>query len=141
MDELAARKRAQIVQTGGIPQDQLTDEELQAQAVAAQQPQPEDPAVMLERMKEETLQMVQENKAVENKIKVAQLQLNAEGQQEKLQVDVLSKSRSIEQEQQKIDNDKADKDYKNALELLKVELEAQKQLNAELRSNMDVTSE
>ncbi|MDB4302176.1 hypothetical protein N9924_01275 [bacterium] len=141
MDEMAARKRAQIVQAGMIPQDQLTDEELQAQAVAAQQPQPEDPAVMLERMKEETLQMVQENKAVENKIKVAQLQLNAEGQQEKLQVDVLSKSRSIEQEQQKIDNDKADKDYKNALELLKVELEAQKQLNAELRSNMDVTSE
>jgi hypothetical protein len=138
MDEMAARKRAQIVQAGMIPQDQLTDEELQAQAQAAQQPQQEDPVVMLERMKEETLQMAQENKAVENKIKVAQLQMDAEGKQEKLQVDVLAKSRSIEQEQQKIDNDKENNDYKNALELLKIELQAQKDLNAELQSNMQV---
>jgi hypothetical protein len=136
MDEMAARKRAQIVASGAIPQDQLTDEELAAQQQAAQQPQQEDPVVMLERMKEQTLQMVQQNKETENKIKIAQMQEESEARKERLQVDVLAKSRGIEQDQQKIDNDKNDKEYKNALELLKIELAEQKELNAQLQSNM-----
>ena len=136
MDEMAARKRAQIVAAGMVPQDQLTDEELEAQAQAAQQPQQEDPMVMLERMKEQTAQMTQQNKATEHQIKIAQLQDKSEADNDKLQVDILAKSRSIEQEQQKIDIDAQDKAYKNALELLKIELEEQKQLNAQLQSNM-----
>jgi len=138
MDEMAARKRAQIVQAGMIPQDQLTDEELAAQAQAAQQPQQEDPVVMLERMKEENVRLARENDAVKNQISIAKMQEESEGKKEKLQVEVLAKSRSIEQEQQKIDIDAQDKGYKNALELLKIELQAQKDLNTELQSNMQV---
>ena len=136
MDEMAARKRAQIVQAGMIPQDQLTDEELEAQAQQAQQPQPEDPAVMLERMKEQTLQMVQENKAVENKINIAKMQEESEARKERLQVDILAKSRGIEQAQQKIDNDLADKQFKNSLSLTELEMQAGRDLNAELQDNM-----
>ena len=136
MDEMAARKRAQIVQAGMIPQDQLTDEELEAQAQQAQQPQPEDPAVMLERMKEQTLQMVQENKAVEQKINIAKMQEESEARKERLQVDILAKSRGIEQAQQKIDNDLADKQFKNSLSLTELEMQAGRDLNAELQDNM-----
>ena len=136
MDEMAARKRAQIVQAGMIPQDQLTDEELEAQAQQSQQPQPEDPAVMLERMKEQTLQMVQENKAVEQKINIAKMQEESEARKERLQVDILAKSRGIEQAQQKIDNDLADKQFKNSLSLTELEMQAGRDLNAELQDNM-----
>jgi hypothetical protein len=137
-DEMAARKRAQIVQAGMIPQDQLTDEELEAQAQQAQKPQQEDPMVMLERMKEQTAQMAQQNKSTEHQIKIAELQDKSESNAQKLQVDILAKSSGIEQDQQKIDDARDDNDYKNALELLKIELEAQKQLNAELQNNMNI---
>lgn len=136
MDEMAARKRAQIVASGAIPQDQLTDEELAAQAQAAQQPQQEDPVVMLERMKEETLQMAQENKAVENKIKVAQLQMDAEGKQEKLQSDILVSARTLEQNQEKIDNDAYDKHMKNAIAVAELEFKTQQEQNANITANM-----
>jgi len=136
MPEMAARKRKQLLQAGMIPEEQMTEEELQQVQQAAQQPQPEDPVVMLERMKEQTLQMTQENKATENQIKIAQMQVDAEGKQDKLQTDIMVKARTIEQNQQKIDDDKADKAYKNSLALAKLELEAGRDLNAELQNNM-----
>tara|TARA_R100000951_G_scaffold116759_1_gene130482 strand:+ start:190 stop:2286 length:2097 start_codon:yes stop_codon:yes gene_type:complete len=141
VDEMAQRKRAQLLQAGMIPQEQMTDEEIAAAQQAAQQPQPEDPVVMLERMKEETLQMTQQNKAIEHQIKVAALQTEAEGKGAKLQSDILTNARKLEQDQEKIDNDKADKDYKNALATLELELQAQKDLNAELKNNMQIASE
>jgi hypothetical protein len=104
----------------------------------AQNQQQEDPVVMLERMKEETLQMTQQNKAIEHQITVAKLQTEAEGKGAKLQSDILTNARKLEQNQEKIDNDKADKDYKNALAALELELQAQKDLNAELKNNLQV---
>jgi hypothetical protein len=138
MDEMAARKRAQLLQAGMIPQDQMTDEEIEAAQQAAQQPQPEDPIVMLERMKEETLQMTQQNKATEHQIKVAELTTNAEVNAAKMQSGILKDARTLEQNQEKIDNDKSSNDFKNALAAVQVELQYQKDLNAELRNNLKI---
>ena len=136
MEEMAGRKRAQLLQAGVIPEDQMTDEEKEAQAQAAQQPQPEDPVVMLERMKEENIKLARENDAVSNQIQIAKMQEESEGKKEKLQVEVLAKARSIEQAQQKIDNDREDKQFKNSLSLTGLEMQAGRDLNAELQNNM-----
>ena len=138
MDEMAARKRAQLLQAGMIPQEQMTDEELQAAQQAAQQPQQEDPMVMLERKKEETLQMIQQNKATEHQIKVHELSIAAEGKQDKLQSDILTNARKLEQGQEKIDNEKANNDFKNALAAVELELQVQKDLNSELQNNLQL---
>jgi hypothetical protein len=136
MGEMAARKRAQLLQAGMIPQDQMTDDEIAAAQQAAQQPQPEDPVVMLERMKEETLQMTQQNKATEHQIKVAELTTNAELSTAKIQSDILKNARTLEQGQEKIDIDRDNKQFKNSLELLKEENAMGRDLNAELQNNM-----
>ena len=136
VDEMAARKRAQLLQAGMIPQDQMTDEEIAAQQAAAQQPQKEDPMVMLERMKEETLQMTQQNKATEHQIKIAQLQDNSEGKADKLQSDILTNARKLEQGQQKIDDDKENNEFKNALAAVELQLQAQKDINAALQNSI-----
>lgn len=136
VDEMAARKRMQLLQAGMIPQDQMTDEELAAQQQAAQQPQQEDPMVMLERMKEENIAMAHQNKQTEHQIKIAELTTNAELNTAKIQSGIMKDARTLEQNQEKIDNDKSDKDYKNALALAELELQAQKDLNAELMNKM-----
>jgi len=141
VDEMAARKRKQLLQAGMIPEDQMTDEEKAEMQAMAQQPQKEDPVVMLERMKEETLQMVQQNKAIEHKINIAKATTEAEGKGAKLQSDILTNARKLEQGQEKIDNDKANNDFNNALAALEVELQYQKDLNAELQNNMQLASE
>ena len=138
VDEMAARKRAQLLQAGMIPKDQMTDDEIAAAQQAAQQPQQEDPMVMLERKKEETLQMIQKNKATEHQIKIAELQDNSENKTDKLQSDIITNARKLEQGQQKLDDDKADKDYKNRLATIELELQYQKNLNAELQSSISI---
>ena len=110
-------------------------QKIQQMEQAAQQQQ-EDPLIMLERMKEENIKLARENDAVSNQIQIAKMQEESEGKREKLQVEVLAKARSIEQAQQKIDNDKENNDFNNALELLKVELQEQKDLNKQLMGNM-----
>jgi hypothetical protein len=49
MDELAERKRQELLKAGLIPFDQMTREEQQAAQQAAQQPQPESPDMVLAR--------------------------------------------------------------------------------------------
>lgn len=46
MDKMADRKRKQLIQSGVIPEDQLTDEEMQQLQAQAQQPQPPDPMLV-----------------------------------------------------------------------------------------------
>lgn len=113
-----------------------TPEEEQMLEEMQNQPEKEDPMVMLERMKEQTAQMTQQNKATEHQIKIAQLQDKSENDADKLQVDILAKSRGIEQEQQKIDIDGQDKAFKNSLALTELEMQAGRDLNAELQNNM-----
>ena len=138
MDEMAARKRAQLLQAGMIPQDQMTDEEIEAAQQAAQQPQKEDPIVMLERMKEETLQMTQQNKATEHQIKVAELTTNAEVNAAKMQSGILKDARTLEQNQEKIDNDARDKFMKNAIAVAELEFKAQQDMNANIKGNLEI---
>ena len=138
MDEMAARKRAQLLQAGMIPEDQMTDEEKEAAQMAAQQPQPEDPVVMLERMKEETLQMTQQNKATEHQIQVAKLQTETEGKAAKLQSDILTNARTLEQNQEKIDNDAKDKFMKNAIAVAELEFKAQQEMNSNIEGNLSI---
>ena len=87
-------------------------------------------------MKEETLQMTQQNKATEHQIQVAKLQTETEGEAAKLQSDILTNARTLEQNQEKIDNDKANNDFNNGLNLLKEENAMGRDLNAELQNNM-----
>lgn len=134
--EMAERKRKQLLMAGAIPEEQMTDEEKEQIQLAAQQPQKEDPVVMLERMKEETLQMAQQNKATEHQIQIAKLQTEAEGKGAKLQSDILTNARKLEQNQQKLDDDARDKATKNAIDLLKIETDVGRDLNAELQDNM-----
>jgi len=138
MEEMAARKRAQLLQAGMIPEDQMTDEEIEAAQMAAQQPQPEDPVVMLERMKEETLQMTQQNKATEHQIQVAKLQTETEGKAAKLQSDILTNARTLEQNQEKIDNDAKDKFMKNAIAVAELEFKAQQEMNSNIEGNLSI---
>ena len=117
---------------------QYIQQKMQQMEQAAQQPQ-EDPmmvAAQAEQTKANADMMAQENKATELKISVAKMQEDSQGKKERLQVDVLAKSRSIEQNQQKIDNDKENNDYKNALSALTLELQYQKDLNTELMNNL-----
>ena len=136
VDEMAARKRMQLLQAGMIPQDQMTDEELAAQQQAAQEPQQEDPMVMLERMKEENIAMAHQNKQTEHQIKIAELTTNAELNTAKIQSGIMKDARTLEQNQEKIDNDAKDKQFKNSLALADLEMQAGRDLNAELQNNM-----
>ena len=120
---------------------EYVEQKMQQIELAKQQPQKEDPVVMLERMKEQTLQMVQQNKATEHQIEIAKLQDSSEANAQKLQSDILTNARKLEQGQQKLDNDAQNNANKDALTLLQIELQAQKDLNAELMQNKGVTNE
>lgn len=139
MDEMAARKRAQILQAGMIPEDQMTDEEIAAAQEAAQQPQQEDPVVMLERMKEENVKLARENDAVKNQIEVAKMQESSNMSTQKLQSDILVSARTIEQNQEKIDNEAKDKFMKNAIAIAELEFKTQQEQNANIQSNLQIT--
>ena len=141
MDEMASRKRAQLLQAGMIPEDQMTDEEVAAAQQAAQQPQPEDPAVMLERMKEENIAMSHQNKSKQLELDTAKAITEAEGKGAKLQSDILTNARKLEQNQEKIDNDAKDKFMKNAIAIAELEFQTQQEQNANIQANLQTVSE
>lgn len=132
-DDVRDYARKQLIALG-IKEPETEEEIAQVQA-AAQQPEKEDPVVMLERMKEQTAQMTQANKAKENEIKIAQLQLETEGKSQKLQSDILTNARKLEQEQEKIDNAASNDNFNNALSLLEMEIQAGKDLNQAVINN------
>ena len=83
MDQVAERKRMQLLQSGAIPESQLTDEEkAEMQAKAQQQGQQPDPmtlAAMAEMEKAKADQMAAQNKTQE-------IQINAQLKQQELQI-------------------------------------------------------
>jgi hypothetical protein len=119
---------------------EYVDRKLQQIQEAMNKPQPEDPVVMLERMKEETAQMVQQNKAVEHQIEIARLQAESEGKSAKLQSDILTNARKLEQNQEKIDNDERNNATKNAISIAELELKAKQEQDAQIKSNMDLAN-
>ena len=84
MDDIAQRKRQQLFQAGVIPDDQLTEEELQIKQEMANQPPQESPEMVLARAEETKGQadmLAQQMKAQQiqqdGQIKVKQLEIDA----------------------------------------------------------------
>ena len=138
VDEMAVRKRAQLLQSGMIPEEQMTDEEKAAAQQSAQEPQKEDPMVMLERMKEENVRLQRENQAVTNQIKVAELTTNAELKATSMQSGILKDARTLDQNQEKIDNDAKDKFMKNAIAIAELEFKSQQEQNDNIEGNIAI---
>tara|TARA_R100000544_G_scaffold37060_1_gene26968 strand:+ start:3223 stop:5382 length:2160 start_codon:yes stop_codon:yes gene_type:complete len=123
----------------GVKQPETPEEEQmlqQAQEQQGSQPDAMMVAAMAEQTKAEADMLAQQNKQVELQIQMGKLQVDAEGKQQKLQSETQLNLAKITQEQQKIDNDFADKQYKNALSLTDLELKAQQDLNAAMQNNM-----
>lgn len=117
-DKIAERLRAMAINNGVIPQEQLTEQELAAIQAQAQQPKEPDVnqiAMEIEKMKAETAMMVQQNSQVQHKIEIAKLQSGQQTDQQKLQSKLAVDSAKIQQTQQRIDQDGA-----------RVQLEAQR---------------
>ena len=78
----------------------------------------------------------QENRQAEIQLQAGKVQLDNQGKQQKQMSDDQFNYAKAQQAQQKLDDERADKSYKNSLSLAKLELEAGRDLNAELRDNM-----
>jgi hypothetical protein len=110
MDDLAARKRAQLVAAGVIPMDQLTDEERtalqQAQAQGNQQPDANMALAMAEQAKADASMAEVQRKAqqaqLELQFKMAQLQLDME----KAQTDAQFRQQELQLKMMQAENDR-----------------------------------
>lgn len=77
VDQIAARKRAAMLQQGMIPVDQMTEEEKEQAQAAAQAPQQPDPAMVMaqaEMIKAQADMLAQQNKQAEIQLKAGDLQ-------------------------------------------------------------------
>lgn len=82
MDDVAARKRAQLINAGMIPMDQMTDEEREAEAIKQQQAanQPPDPATLIAQAEIENAQA----RAAEVQSKTMERAINAKLKQQEM---------------------------------------------------------
>lgn len=127
MDKLAERLRAQALNNGMIPLEQMTPEEQQAAQEAAAQPQQpsiEEMQMQIAQMQAQTQQLREQNIAQQNQIKMQELQIQYAGQQEKTQSKLAVDSAKIDQTQQRID-----------LEAARLQLDAQ---SAQFKQLMDM---
>lgn len=121
MNLVAERSRKMLLQQGVIPQEQMTDAELQElqtqQQQAAQNPQ-QDPNMMIaqaEMTKAQAEMAAQQNKQQELQLQAARLQSDIKAAQDRLQSGLQVDAAKIQQGQQRIDQDS-----------LKIQLETQK---------------
>lgn len=131
----------------GLDPDPETDEEKKyvqrklEQIKAAQENQQPDPAMVMaqaEMLKGQADLLEQQNRQAEMNISSAKLQLESVGRKEKLDSETSLNIAKINQEQQKINLDASDKSVKNAISIADLEIKANKDLNAEIRSNQRV---
>lgn len=140
VDKIAERKRAQMLATGMIPPDQMTDDEKEQALQAAQQPQQptaEDTLMQIEMLKQQTLMLTQQNKQQELRLNTAKAIAESQGREEEHNSKLAVEAAKIDQGQQKIDNDARDKFTKNALSMAELELKAQQELNANIQDNIN----
>ena len=146
--------RKQMVMSGFIEEEDLTDEEKQMIQEAAQQPQqepPADPAMMLAAQAEMKKATNDETKIqVDSQLRGQELQIKSQSLEidmAKVQLQQQQFNRSgddkynvelakIDQNQQKIDNDNTNSQYANAINLGKLELEAGRDMNGAIQDNM-----
>lgn len=129
-DALADRARAQMLNAGLIPQDQMSEEELAAAQAAAQasqqQPDPNMVLAQAEMMKAQADMLAQQNKQSELQLRAADIQGKYASQNEKLQSETALNIAKVNQGQQKLDQDAAKTETSQQMELMRMMLEQQK---------------
>ena len=152
-DTADARRIARFENLGimlqmGIDPQPKTDEEKQhlekiAQQMQAQEQNQEPDASMVmaqaEMLKGQADLLEQQNRQAEMQIAAAKLQSESIGRQEKLKSETQLNIAKINQDQQKIDNDAADKATKNALAIAEAEFNAGIQLDNQINQNKQLT--
>lgn len=119
-----------------------TDEEKQMVEDAQNAPKQPDAAMVMaeaEMLKGQADLLEQQNRQQEMQLTAAKLQAESMGRSEKLQSEVQVNVAKVNQEQQKIDNKQRDDEIKNAIELAKIEWQAQIDLNNQVQQNRQVT--
>lgn len=129
-DALADRARAQMLNAGLIPQDQMSEEELAAAQAAAQanqqQPDANMLALQIQMMEAQQGLLSEQNKAEEMRLKAADLQAKYTAQNDKLQSETALNIAKVNQGQQKLDQDAAKNEAAQQMELMRMMLEQQK---------------
>lgn len=136
-DLLAERLRAQALQSGVIPMEQMTDEErqwAQEQASKPQQPSAEELALQVQMMEAQTAQMAEQNKGVEHQIKMQELQAKFQQEQQKTQSKLAVDSAKIQQTQQKIDLSAQQQEFAQMMEQMKLQMQMMQTQSQELAS-------
>lgn len=122
MDKLAERARQIALQNGTIPQEQMTDEELEQAQAAANQPQ-EPSAEMLfaqaEMQKAQADMLAQQNKQAEIQVKAMDMQAKYQGQADKLQSETALNLAKVEQGQQELLLKEQNQQFQQMLEMQK----------------------
>jgi hypothetical protein len=140
-DKVAERARFMALQNGMIPQEQMTDEELQAAQAAQEQPAEPDANMVLaqaEMQKAQADMLAQQIKQQELQLRAADVQAKYQGQAEKLQSETALNMAKVEQGQQKLDIDSQKIINDMALKLTELEQKYNTQLNGEFMQNMTV---
>lgn len=131
MDKVAKRARLMQIKSGVVPEAEMSDEELamyqkEQEAAKNKGPSPDELALQVQKIEAETAMLVQQNKQVENQIKMQQLEVDAVGKREKIQSDMATSGAKIEQEQQRIDMAAEQQRFMQQMEQMRLELERQK---------------
>lgn len=110
MDIVARRARQMQIKSGIVPREEMSDEEQamfdQEQANAQNKgPSLEELTLQIQQTEAQTAMMTQQNKQVENQIKMKDLETKALGTREKIQSDMAQAGAKVDQDQQRIDLD------------------------------------
>lgn len=133
--------RKQLILSG--VKEPETDEEIAMVQQAQQQKEPDASMVMAqaEMLKGQADLLEQQNRQQEMSISAGKIQSDAQAKQSKLQSETALNVAKVQQEQQKIDNEAADRATKNAIKMTEVEWQAKMDLNAQVQSNLSVTQQ
>ena len=137
--DLREYSRNKLIMMGVKKPETPEDEQMlqQAQQEQAQQGN-NDPVMMLEMKKAEAEFLREQNRAKQLELDTAKAITEAEGKGAKLQSDIFTNARKLEQNQEKIDNDAKDKFMKNAIAIAELEFQTQQEQNANIQSNMQI---
>lgn len=135
--------RKQLIMAGVIEAE--TDEEIaelqQAQEAAKQQ---ENPALVMakaEMLKAQADLLEQKNRQQEMGLQAAKIDGEIQGKQAKLDSETNLNIAKVNQEQQKIDNDKSDDIVKNAISIAELEQKTLQDQNANIEANMQTAGQ
>lgn len=123
----------------GVKQPETDEEKEMVEQAQKDKQNQQDPSMVMaqaEMLKGQADLLEQQNRQAEMQLTAGKVQLDAQGKQEKLQSETQLNIAKISQQQEKINNDREDKQFKNSLALADLEMQAGRDLNAELQNNM-----